>query len=112
MQSFKISMFGDVNPYHMEVLDYQLNEQLKGFDKEYHKCGGIVGSPVHQMERAEFAAIAAQGLIDYSRKARNCITGLETKTTYNSESTKRKITITTDSSFGQPKPYFPDFIPN
>jgi len=114
-ENLRVELFGNVRSHQSAAMNYQLQEQLKGFDKEFKICGGHIGSSNHKQERQEFAKTVSKWLLNEFSKKDYDIGEIETTTEFNCHSLSRKITVETKSTFGddtKPVSSMPFYEPN
>jgi hypothetical protein len=114
-ERLRVELFGNVKTAQSAALNYQLQGHLKCFDEQYEIQGGRIGSLGHQRDRMEFARIASESLIDCALNLGDRIGELESTTKYHCTGIPVKITVTTQTKFGDdisPASSMPFYEPN
>ncbi len=101
---YQVENYGFVRQHQSDALNYHLEKMLESFDREYNTCGGQLGSLSHAYDRAEFAKITSESLIDSVVNVHGQITRTATKTEIDCPSLGKIISVESVSGFEPDNP--------
>ncbi|MBI1227813.1 MAG: hypothetical protein GC192_21440 [Bacteroidetes bacterium] len=114
-ENLRVELFGEVKPHHSPVLNHQLQQLLKKFDKTFRIEDGKLGHLLYQQDRMEFSRMVCQHLIHYAANVEGNITELETVQKFHSSERGKTYKFTAKSKFDSdavPNSTTPFFEPN